>query len=198
LGFFNYKPQDIIEGILPEQVGSVSVLPGVGFRMNLTDNWRLEPFLDLGAGWSSEENGAIPILGTGAYSRAEFPTKRSKIILWNRLVYARAFTIDQQPAPDDDFILFETTPEYRLPFAQIKKHGIDTGVYISNEAYIGRVFVRRPGGRTVDLRWRWEAGFTFGTVEPHRFWKIPVPRVGLGYRWGDLGEGIRVLMSFSY
>ncbi|MDX1390179.1 MAG: hypothetical protein R3344_13380 [Acidobacteriota bacterium] len=198
LGFFDFKPNDVIEGIVPEKVGSASLLPGVGFPINVTRSWQLEPFLDLGAGWNSEESGAIPILGAGAYSRAEFKTRKSKIILWNRLVYARAFTIDQEPAPDDDFILFETTPEYRLPFAQIKKHGIDTGVYVSNEAYIGRVFVRRPDGTTVDLRWRWEVGFTFGTVEETRFWKIKVPRLGLGYRWGDLGEGIRFLFTFRY
>ena len=198
LGFFDFKPDDVIEGIIPESVGSASVIPGVGFPINVTKNWWLEPFLDFGAGWNSEESGAIPILGTGSYSRAEFKTKKSKVILWNRLIYARAFEIDQEPAPDDDFILFETTPEYRLPFAQIKKHGIDTGIYLSNEWYIGRLFVRRPDGQTFDIRVRWEVGVTFGTVEELRFWKIKVPRLGIGYRWGDLGEGIRFVFTFRY
>jgi hypothetical protein len=30
-----------------------------------------------------------------------------------------------------------------------------------------------------------EIGVTFGTIEPLRIWRIPLPRVGLGYRFGD-------------
>ena len=30
-----------------------------------------------------------------------------------------------------------------------------------------------------------ELGVTFGATEPIRLWRIPLPRIGLGYRFGD-------------
>ena len=30
-----------------------------------------------------------------------------------------------------------------------------------------------------------ELGVTFGATEPLRLWRIPLPRIGLGYRFGD-------------
>jgi hypothetical protein len=30
-----------------------------------------------------------------------------------------------------------------------------------------------------------EVGITFGATEPIRLWRVPLPRIGLGYRFGD-------------
>ena len=32
---------------------------------------------------------------------------------------------------------------------------------------------------------QWELGITFGTERTVYFWKVPVPRIGFGYRFGD-------------
>jgi len=197
LGFFNFKPTDIFEGVIPERIGTVTILPGVSFPIKLTEKWRIEPFIDFGAGWLTEQRGATPIFGSGVYSRAEFPTRRSKVILWNRLIYAREFTTGDSVA-DDDFLLFEVEPEYRIPVATIRKHKVDIGIFLSGEWYINKLIILEPLGENLELGNRWEVGFTFGTVERLRFWKITAPRLGLGYRWGDLANGYRFIFSFRY
>jgi hypothetical protein len=197
LAFFNFRPTDILEGIIPERIGAVTILPGVSFPIKLTEKWRIEPFLDFGAGWLTDQRGATPIFGSGVYSRAEFPTKRSKVILWNRLIYAREFTTGDSVA-DDDFLLFEVEPEYRIPVVAIKKRRVDIGIFLSGEWYLNKLVILEPLGEDLELGNRWEFGFTFGTVERLRFWKITAPRLGLGYRWGDLANGIRFIFSFRY
>jgi hypothetical protein len=197
LGFFDFKPSDIVEGVLPEQLGTATLLPGVSFPIEVAPGWRLEPFIDFGAGWVTEQRGATPILGSGVHSRAEFPAGHSKWILWGRLVYAREFTTGDSTA-DDDFVILEINPEYRIPVSTFGGTRVDVGISGSVEWYLNDLIILGPDGEDLTLGKRWEIGITFGTVEQLRFWKITAPRVGLGYRWGDLAGGVRFIFSFRY
>jgi hypothetical protein len=196
LGFFDFKPEDLIEFELPDSVGTISLLPGVQFPMRITGNWLLTPFGDFGVAADTENGGVTWIMGIGSDSRAEFLWKRQKFLLWNRLVYARDFSNDQEPA--EDFLMFETIFEPRVPVGKIRGNPTDLGPFIlANSFYYPVIVPRADGGESKILR-RYEIGVTYGSAEPTKLWIFPVPRIGLSWRFGQDINGIRFILSYSY
>ena len=45
---------------------------------------------------------------------------------------------------------------------------------------------------------QYELGITLGTSEARRIWKIPLPRVGIGYRFGSHLEAWRIVFGTPY
>ena len=66
-----------------------------------------------------------------------------------------------------------------------------------NELYFNEVGIRSPD-ETFYIRYRWEAGLSYGAYELIKWWKFPVPRVSVSYRWGQDVAGIRVGFHFDY
>jgi hypothetical protein len=76
--------------------------------------------------------------------------------------------------------------------------GIDYLVYALNDYYLdqpkGPVEGARQGGSPV----QYEIGVTFGTLETRHIWRIPVPRVGIGYRFGSSLDVFRIVFGTPY
>jgi len=196
LGFFDFKPQDFIDFEIPDRVGTVSLLPGVEFPMRVTKNWLLTPFGDFGIAADTENQQLTWVTGFGANSRAEFYWKRQKFLLWNRLVYARDFANGQEPA--EDFLLFETIFEPRVPLGGIRGNPTDLGLFLLADSFFYPVIVpRADGGKSKILR-RYEIGITYGSAEPTKLWIFPVPRIGLSWRFGQDVNGFRFILTYSY
>jgi hypothetical protein len=196
LGFFDFKPQDFVEFELPDQVGTASLLPGVQFPMRVTRNWLLTPFGDFGAAADTVHDEVTWIMGFGADSRAEFLWKRQKFLLWNRLVYARDLANSQEPA--EDFLLFETIFEPRVPLGGIRGNPTDLGLFfLANSFFYPVIVPRADGGESKILR-RYEVGITYGSAEPTKLWIFPVPRIGLSWRFGQDVTGIRFILTYAY
>jgi hypothetical protein len=45
---------------------------------------------------------------------------------------------------------------------------------------------------------QYEFGITFGWREPRRLWNIPLPRVGIGYRFGSSLDVVRIVFGAPY
>ena len=54
IGFLDFKPQDVVDTGLPEQLDSFSLVPGVQFDYALNEHWALQPFA--GAGIARDRN----------------------------------------------------------------------------------------------------------------------------------------------
>jgi len=193
LGFFDFKLEDLYppEFRIPERIASVSIAPGVLFRVPIRDNWMLFPFTFFGPAKDLESKEFAWVLSLGSRSRAEFPWGPRKMILWNRLQWASNY--DNQRLFDDDLAVFESDFEVRQPITA--KTAI--GGLLVNDYYINAVVVLRPG-ESFEIRDRWEVGATYGPMDPMKLWKIPVPRLSVGYRWGQGTEGIRINLRFRY
>ncbi len=196
LGFYDFEPADIPGSGLPDSIGTVSILPGVLFDIPIYDNWRFSPFADFGVARDNETDQKAYVFGTGVRSRAQFPWKIRTTVLWNELLYARNISNDE--TPNNDFLRFQTKYEVRHPVGQVQGHDTSVGPYIQNELYFGDLLVNQPGGGEIDLRTRWEVGLTYGTTERSRLWIFTLPRIGLGYRFGQDVSSLVVKFSFSY
>jgi hypothetical protein len=195
-GFYDWTQDDMLEFDFPDRLSTASVTVGVEFRVPVTRNWRLDPFIDYGVGRDSEFDQTAYIFGTGIRSRAEWPWKERRVLLWNEWLYASNFG-EQYDA--DDFSRFTSTIDVRQPAGfTVGGHAVDFGAFFKNELFFNTVIVRNVDGEPFEIRARNEIGVTFGTVEKTKLWVIPVPRVGLSYRFGQGVDQIRLLFSYRY
>jgi hypothetical protein len=52
VGFFDFTPEDVLDGALPTSIGSFSITPGIEFDYALRDDWHLIPYVDAGASFT--------------------------------------------------------------------------------------------------------------------------------------------------
>jgi hypothetical protein len=175
IGFYDFKSSDEPNFELPGTLGSLSVLPGVEFRVPIFDNWRLDPFVQAGPALELETDTVTWIYGLGVNSRAEFPARSTRLLLWNELLWAGNF--ESGVAPSDSFLVFKTTLEWRRAI---------------------RWSVEPPVGEGIDIDHRYEVGLTWGPTERFVKWKISIPRIGLTYRFGEGDSGYRLLLTTRF
>jgi len=50
----------------------------------------------------------------------------------------------------------------------------------------------------IAIEWNYEAGLSFSTDPVLRLWKVKLPWIALGYRWGDRQSGLRLNFTFPF
>jgi hypothetical protein len=197
LGFYDFNPTDRTDFGLPDELGSFSFLPGVEFRVPVKDNWRLDPFLEAGPAMEFDTDSVTWIYGLGVRSRAEFPVKNDKLLLWNSLLWAGNWESDVSPR--DDFLVFDTTFEWRHPIGwTLFGYPTDIGPLIKAEYYIGSLLIAPPLGEPFEIDQRYEIGMTWGPTERSKKWKMTIPRIGLSYRFGNGSGGVRFVLTSKF
>jgi hypothetical protein len=197
LGFYNFDLDDLINLGIPDKVGTVSVLGGVELPIPIRENWVLGPFVDFGPAWDSESETWSWVVGAGARSRATFPWKGSRFVLWNELVAAANFGAEE--VERDDFGKFMADLEYPQPLRwTIGGRPTAISPFIKAELFFNELIIKPVEGEPLEVRDRYEVGVKFGWAERGRVWRIPVPRVGLGYRFGSGVTSIRIIISGRY
>jgi hypothetical protein len=191
LGWYSLKDDDRLLPDDPTNIGTLSVAPGIEFRRRVMKNWLLKPFLIAGPAKEFESGDLAWIAATGIGSRVDFPWERRKIVLRNYLAYAVNFS--NSFLPDDDLGVINTKVEYLEKVTE----NTAIGVIFGNELYFNEVGIRTPE-EIFFIRDRWEAGLSYGSYEKFKWWKLPVPRVSLSYRWGQDVSGVRVGFHFDY
>jgi len=180
-------------GELPNLIGSFAFVPGVEFPIRIYDNWTLMPFGDIGVATDTSFHDTTIVTGIGARSRAEFHDKRHAYVLWNELVFAANH--DTSFTQSDDFNLFKVDFEMRgLVHYRLFKRDSDLGLLFRSDTYFNSPLLGLPGEQ-MEVRQRWEVGFTTGATEKWKaFWKkITMPRIGISYRFGQNTGGIRIV-----
>lgn len=202
LGFYDFKASDVIDHGLPEQVGTASFLPGVRFDFRVTDRWLLGPFVEAGVAKDFEGGELVLVGGTGIESELRFLDADTVGILRNRLVAAGSRTADT--GVGESYLEFRTSVEmaFLLP---MRVGGYETDLTCFTGAY---VFYKPPEATATRLlgeplgsedTWvQWEVGITFGTRPGAKWWKVPIPRMGLSYRFGDGEDAVRIVFGAPF
>jgi hypothetical protein len=198
LGFYDFDPEDLLELELPDRVGTATLLVGLEFPIPVLDNWTLGPFLDYGPAWDDESEQLSWVLGSGARSRAQFPWGNGRQwVLWNELVAAANFGDDE--IERDDFGKFVTELELQLPLpARAYGRRLALAPFFKSDYYFNEIRVRQVVGEPLDIRERWEVGVKFGTYEREKVWRVALPRVGVGVRFGQGATAVRIIFSSKY
>ena len=194
LGFFDFEPRDIISSGLPSRVDMVTATPGIELEYALRDVWRLIPYARAGASVASSGVDGF-LYGVGV--RAE---RRRALRAWEtfaRHELAIAGVEFRSTARDDVFARLRNAMEFRRGM----------GVHLRDReltfALYGIVDViadppRAPVVGTELETLQLEPGFVFGTRPEWRVRRVPVPRLGLGYRFAGELSGWRLVIGAPF
>ena len=187
LGLVDFKPQDVLDTGLPENLDTLSFVPGIELDFLLTPHWHLLPFAQAGRAWDLASDSDATVYSFGAHAAA---TKDYESIGLRFDVGATYAAVEpDQALPSDDFVLIEAGIEGRRPL-DLKPggHSFDWGAYLLADFFANRSSAPLDTAADAANRLQFELGLTFGPRSRITVWRIPVPRLGIGYRLsGDLG-----------
>jgi hypothetical protein len=197
LGFIDFKPVDVVEEGLPERVDSVSFVPGIALDIALREDWTLEPFAEAGIARDRSSEADQRVYATGLRSRYDFGRNAVDWQLYNEWLYV---VVDQDAASgSDDFTRLRMGGTGRRPF-DLERSGRrpDFETYGLAEAIIDPPAGPAGSRRQDAVAMQYEVGITLGATEPLRLWRIKLPRVGFGYRFGEGVSVYRIVFGSPY
>jgi len=198
-GFSDLKPLDFLELDFPDRLGTFAIVPGVEFPVKLYPNWTLMPFVDFGAATDTKLHDVTYVIGTGARSRAEFRDRRHVYLLWNELIWAN--NLNGPEREDEDYSLFRTDFELMgLVDVRLSGRDFDLGVLAKAEIFLDGLIIDRLLEEPEFIRRKFDVGLTFGPSQSWKVFKrlIPVPRLGVAYRFGSGSSAVSVTFRTRY
>jgi len=182
-------------GDLAERVETVTVSPGLELDIPISGRWRLRPFAELGVVTALGDTPTQQVIRTGARWNVDLGGRAVSWLLGGAITYA---TADTPEGVDDDL----TTGEIGVEAAFGLGFDVAGATAVGSVYAIGRRFddleFRLPDLDTFHVAWQYEVGLGFGTDPPHRVLGVALPRIGLGYRFGDGLEGWRLSFGFPF
>jgi hypothetical protein len=196
LGFYGYQVQDVVTEGLPGSVDTYSFLPGLEVSRLFGPQWRLATFADVGIAAVHGESGRNLIYDAGFRARYDFRLGQFRARYGAELLYAASQVPDQ--VKDSMTRLSNGIDLLRNTAMSMRGETVDFGPYLLNEWFLKRPTPPSSSpGPPMDAV-QWEVGITIGTVQPSYLWKIPIPRIGLGYRFGSDLSVVRLVFGSAF
>jgi hypothetical protein len=197
IGLADFKPTDVIESGLPRNLDTLSFVPGVEVRVSVADNWRLEPFVEAGIARDKTNDLDERVYSGGLRSRYEYLDGTTHWEFYEELLYV----LVEQRSNDttDDCTRFRLGATARRAFGgmAMNRHP-DYLVYGMADVYTDTPNGPADGEVSNGGGAQFEFGVTFGTVESISIWHVPLPRLGLGYRFGEGLSVFRVVFGTPF
>ena len=191
-GFFDLNAEDIFDSGVRENIATFSLVPGVEFLVPVRDRWLLKPFVEAGYVWDRTGDADAAIYSAGVMSRVAFGNGGFEMVVGSGLTYA---LVDPVSLPGRDGIVgLEGAFAASHLFGKPGEGQADYEPYLAVRAFLGGVDEPLTGEGSNTLV-EYEAGMTFGSREPARFWGIPMPRLGVGYVFGPDLSSVRIVLG---
>jgi hypothetical protein len=175
--FENIQDSDI-PGL--NDVGTLSIIPGIEYQYPVTGNWSLNPFFDLGLAHDFNTDVSVRVFGLGIKSFAYFAHGDNTLLLGNRLLYANENTENIEGSTD--FAVFETGLDYRIPSSFLPfGYPLTFSLYYINHYYINDLVFVRVTENPIELTSSNEVGFTVSL--PEVSWLPDNPQIGFGIQY---------------
>ena len=197
IGFLEFTPQEILDSGLPDRLETITFVPGIGLHYQVSNQWQLTPFIDIGFGHDFATNQTALVYGSGIKSRFTFDYTDYVIELHNELLYAGNSV--KTDSKTNDFSRFETglNFSYPLPF-KLWDRKTALSLYAINFNYFNSLdFIRFTEGK-IQVRTQNEIGITFDTTPDMAISKVEFSRVGLAYRTGNGVNVIRLVFGMPF
>lgn len=183
-GFYDFGAGGLWQEGLPDEVATGSVVPGLELQIPLLENWMLAPAGDYGLAKNFSTGQTVNVYSGSLRSRLGFAWGRRRLVLGNRLLYARHS--GDATGGANDFSSLETGLDLAHPSAQrLFGEQVELGLYAVNFRYFDNLTFLRPAKRPVEVTVQNEIGVTLALVEPREWLFFEFSRIGLGVRFGN-------------
>lgn len=198
VGVHDFDPTDIGGTAQPDNVGTLSAVPGVAFELALNDRWSLKPLINVGWGGEIDGDSSAWIYWTGLKARARFSAESFDWMLVNAVTYL-GYSSDS--GADGDLLSVLTAFEFERPSRyQIADHGVRLHWHVAYTDYLNEIELSPASTAlgTVQIDDEWEIGAAFSTGE-HRLGirRLRWDRVGLAYRFSSDGNFEGIGLTFT-
>ena len=175
----------------------LSFIPGLELQYEILDNWYLKPFGNVGIGWAiadklrpvgigTSNDSTIYIYTAGLRSLYEIFWERFKFSIGNAILWAGNTTFDED-AEDESYGALENGVEVLHPLGfSIKGYEPDASVFFIYYRFLPSAEFTRFLRDKLIVKNQYEIAGTIGSATPLKLWIINNPRIGVGYRFGDL------------
>jgi hypothetical protein len=133
------------------------------------------------------------IFAMGLRTLTSFRPEGFEVDFGTALVFARTDPGGKLEA--DHLTLLEASTEARHGVGLAPRgHELDVGAFLTADLGFGDTLFPLLAEKQ-DLSYSFEAGITFGARAPVKIWKIPLPRIGFGYRFGPNVSVYRIVLG---
>ena len=189
-GVIGFAAFDSISEFDIRSVDLGAILPGIEVLFKTGERSMLRPYLDIGWGSTSSTSTTLVYGELGLRSEFVWPWRRWELGLEPRLKGGYSFT------DIDDFDLsnveLSARMDARYPLGfRIGGQTPDVGAYFKPSWYPNDISVPTPSGEQKSIYTQFEVGATLGFrfLSPMLCGLFRMPRLGLGYRFGDGTSG---------
>lgn len=195
LGFLDFNPAGIVHDGLPEGVDSLSFVPGIGLEF-LRGTWRIMPFAKTGVAIAdhADVGGTLYSVGVAGESLTQresgWRTRQRSDFLYSGVNYRGSL-------PSDTFVRWRNGIEAAQGTGwQGGHHEIEGGVFAVLDWYVDPPTGPLTGIAIPALQF--EAGVMLGTRPDLKWWRLPIPRIGLSYRFAGDVSGWRLVLGAPF
>ena len=193
-GVYDFTVEDAIDFNYKFQ--SLAATPGVEFLVPVGGGWILKPFAEIGYGRDFDDDLDFGVWSVGMRSIATWPVKKWDLSFGTELKYLSTFTATDAVKSDFGEIRLGFDARHPLPFS-LGGNQTDLSGYFIRRQYVD-AFIAREESEALEIQYTNEIGLTFGTTPKVKLWFFPLPRIGLGYRFGPNIKGVRLNFGFPF
>jgi hypothetical protein len=178
-----------------ERIGSIAVVPGVEFLVPIGERWVVKPFAEVGIGDDSVSDTTHVLYSAGMRAQGEFEPRPFDVMFGGAIRYRNNTT---SQAVKNWYSTVEVGADAQLPLGfSLGSRAAHGGVYAIMRHFTDLEFEIITEG-PIDIEWNYEVGLSFATDPVLRLWKIKLPWIALGYRFGDRQSGVRLNFTFPF
>ena len=183
LGFYDFDFDDIGSGDLPDNMATVSLVPGVEWSIPINERLRFVPYIDLGWAKNSTTGNDVIVYSSGLSGIYQFGQNHQH--LWvNRIFYAgyKGLSSDVK----DGFASIQSGVDWRMPWIfSLMGRPSFVSSYLLGQWYFNSLEFFQPEAQAVTVNNSIEVGLTLGLEKPIDFRLFDIDRIGIGYRYSN-------------
>ncbi len=184
LGFFNFQFDDLLEGVLPDSAGTVSIHPGIEYPFQPNEYWTLIPYVDVGWSRNIDYSNDVFIFSTGATAIRSFDPADRDLQWLSKLFYARYDAFDTDDS--DQFAALQMALDRRFGRQrELFGQPFVPRLFAAYYWYFSPVDFIRPTREAATLSTSVEAGVSLELRKPLGILGFEIGRIGLAVRYGD-------------
>jgi hypothetical protein len=198
LGFFDFKPELLLEQGLPTDVSTMALVPGLRWNFTAGNAWQVSPFIEAGVARDRRNDRNSQVFTAGLEAERTDPSRFGPLRQKYSAIYALSSTDE---VGRDSLVQIVSGLEVQRELR--RSPGRKPWGYAPYAAL--RWYPQPPGAPLLAVRsaqrvapLQAEVGIMFGPLEPVRIGRFTLPRVGLSYRVGRDLEAISLVFGEAF
>jgi hypothetical protein len=181
-----------------DDVGLITLIPGLSLIYPVKENWWLKPFLQAGIGKDLSGGDASFIWGMGAKSLATFPYRGIEIDLGNSLMIADNSRSGEQ-VDDDGFSMWERGLNLRKPVDfRVRNRETYLNVFFVYTGFLNRLEFTQDFADDTKVRRLYKVGVALGGKDAFSMWGLGFSGLGIDYTFGPGFSGFGLTTGFPF